>query len=117
MPRPRDSASTENHMTAAADYRRISVKPVSGALGAEIYGCNLAQLDDETFAEIRRAFAEYSVIYFHDQVITPEEQCAFAARFGPLTHHPLIKTLPDHPHVAPLIREADATGINFGGQW
>ena len=75
------------------------------------------RLDDETFAEIRRAFADYSVIYFHDQELTPADQCAFAARFGPLTRHPLIKTLPDYPDVAALIREPDATGINFGGQW
>jgi taurine dioxygenase len=98
-------------------YRRITIKPVAGALGAQISGVNLARLDEDTFAEIRRAFAEYLVIYFHDQEITPQDQCAFAARFGPLTHHPLIRTLPDHPHVAALIRDADATGINFGGQW
>ena len=101
----------------ASTYRRIKVKPVAGALGAEISGVNLARLDEVAVAEIRRAFAEYLVIYFHDQDITPKDQCAFAARFGPLTHHPLIKTLPEHPHVAALIREADATGINFGGQW
>lgn len=102
----------------ASDYKRISISPASGALGAEISGVDLSKpLDTETLAEIKRAFAEYLVIYFHDQTITPTQQCDFARNFGPLTKHPFIKTLPEYPEVAPLIREADATELNFGGQW
>ena len=41
---------------ARADYSRIKVEPVSGALGAEISGVNLAALDDETFEEIELAY-------------------------------------------------------------
>lgn len=102
----------------AKPYQRIRVLPISGALGAEIEGVDAARpLDEETAAEIRRAFAEYLVVFFRDQHLTPEQQTRFASIFGPLTKHPFIKTLPDHPYVAPLIREADATGLNFGGQW
>jgi len=103
--------------TPTAPYRRIKVEPASGSLGGIISGVDLAKLDDETFAEIHRALAESGVICFHDQKISPPEQMAFAARFGPLTRHPLIKTLDEYPDVAPLIRDADATGMNFGGLW
>ena len=98
-------------------YRHIRVEPIAGAIGAEISGVDLAKLNEDIFAEIRRAFAEYLVLCFHGQQISPQDQCAFASRFGPLTRHPLIKTLDDYPHVAPLIRDADASGMNFGGVW
>ena len=99
-------------------YRRIKVLPISGALGAEIEGVDASQpLNDDVITEIRRAFAEHLVIFFRDQTLTPEQQTRFATIFGPLTKHPFIKTMPDNPYVAPLIRDADATGLNFGGQW
>lgn len=104
----------------AGNYERIEVRPVAGALGAEIYGVDLScPLDDAFFAEIKRAFLEYLVIYFHGQSLTPQQYCAFASRFGQLTKHPFIKTLPDYPEIAPLIRDADDPGIalNFGGLW
>ena len=101
----------------SAPYRRIRVEPLAGAIGAEVSGVDLANLDDDTFAEIRRAFAEHLVLCFHEQDISPSDQCAFAARFGPLTRHPLIKTLDEYPYVAPLIRDSDAEGMNFGGVW
>src|SRR5690606_34177294 len=45
-----------------ADYQRIAVKPLAGALGAEIGEVDLSQpLDPETVAEIKRAFSEYLV--------------------------------------------------------
>lgn len=103
--------------TSTTPYRRIQVQRASGALGCVIGGVDLARLDDDSFAEIHRAFADHQVVSFHDQALSPEDQCAFAARFGPLTRHPLIGTLDEHPHVAPLIRDADATGVAFGGVW
>ena len=41
-------------------------------------------MDDETFAEIRAALDEYSVLVFHDQSLDDEKQTAFSRRFGPL---------------------------------
>jgi len=98
-------------------YKRITVQPVAGALGAEIGNVNLGRLDDEAFAEIRQAFAQYSVVYFRDQDITPKHQSEFTARFGPLTRNPMIKHLPDCPDVAAVIREPGTTGLAFGGKW
>lgn len=63
-------------------YKRITVSPVSGALGAEVSGVDLANLDDETFDELYRAWLAHQVIFLRDQSITPEQQVAFAERFG-----------------------------------
>ena len=55
-------------------YQHIDVKPISGALGAEIYGADLATLTDNAFTEIHDAFLEHQVIFFRDQIITPQQQ-------------------------------------------
>ena len=45
----------------------LDVQPVAGALGAEIFGVDLAQpLDNPTFSNIHQAFHEYAVIFFRD---------------------------------------------------
>jgi len=97
-------------------YSRIKVEPSSGALGAEIHGIHLAGLDDETFAEIHRAWLEHQVVFFRDQHITPADQAAFAERFGELDTYPFIAPLAEHPNVIPIIKEKD-TRMNFGGGW
>jgi len=99
-------------------YRKIDVQPLSGALGAEIGGVDLSrQIDDETFAEIRRAHGEFHVIFFRDQVITPEQHRAFGARFGEFDIHPFAAGLDDYPEVLPVVKEANDAGGNFGGAW
>ncbi len=52
---------------------KINVTPVAGALGAEISGVDLAELDDETFAEIHDAWLEHQVLLFHDQDLAPDQ--------------------------------------------
>ena len=61
----------------------IEVRPVAGALGAEIVNIDLAhELDDETIAAIRRAWLEHLVIFFRDQTLAPERFLKLARRFG-----------------------------------
>jgi taurine dioxygenase len=99
-------------------YENISVAPLAGALGAEIGGVDLAQpIDDETFAEIRRAHGEFHVIFFRDQNITPEQHKAFGARFGEFDIHPFAAGLDEHPEVMPVVKEANDHAGNFGGTW
>ena len=71
------------------DYNRISVEQVSGALGAEIGGVNVAdELDEETIGEIRRALLEHLVIFFRDQELSVDRHKAFTRRFGEIFIHP-----------------------------
>ncbi|MDJ0942471.1 MAG: TauD/TfdA family dioxygenase [Kiloniellales bacterium] len=103
----------------ASTYRRITVQPVSGALGAEIDGVDLAEpLDERQAAEIDRAFAAHKVIFFRDQKLTPEQQIAFSARFGVPERMPFIAPHPDHPEIIVVLKEADEAKIStFGGTW
>jgi len=61
----------------------LGVRPLSGAIGAEISGVDLgADLDDHTVAAIRRALLEHCVVFFRDQDITDDQQVRFATRFS-----------------------------------
>jgi len=63
----------------------MKVTPVHPCLGARVDGVDLAApLDETTFRAIFDAFQEYSVLVFHDQRVTDEQQMAFSRRFGPL---------------------------------
>jgi taurine dioxygenase len=97
-------------------YQLIDVRPIAGALGAEIHGVDLARLDDASFAEIHRAFLDHLVIFFRDQRINPEQQVAFSARFAPIGYYPFLKGLPDHPEVIEVRKEPEDR-LNFGGVW
>ena len=67
------------------DYQHISVKPLSGALGAEIEGVDLRDpFNDVTLKEINHAFLDHYVLFFRDQHLQPSEYLAFGRQFGEL---------------------------------
>ena len=95
----------------------IDIRPISGALGAEIYGVDLAQpLDNTVIKAIHKAFLDHLVVFFRDQSIEPDHQIAFAKRFGKLVEYPLLKGLDKFPEIVPVIKLPEETS-NFGGLW
>jgi taurine dioxygenase len=87
-------------------YQHIGVKPITGAMGAEVFDVDLsADLDAVTFVEIKRAFHSHLVLIFRDQKLTDQQQYDFSARFGPIIPHPYVKGLPDIPEIFKIIRE------------
>ncbi len=101
------------------EFRTFSVNPLCGAGGAEISGVDASKpLSAETVSELRRALADYCVIYLRDQDLTPDQQKAFARHFGPLAQTPFIQPLEGHPEMMRIVREPDeAKKLNFGGRW
>jgi len=73
-------------------------------------------LDDEAVTEIRRAFLDHLVIFFRDQRLTPQQQLAFAQRFGEPMAYPQLKGLPECPLITPVIK-LEHERVNFGGVW
>ena len=69
------------------------------------------------FTELRQALLEHLVVFFRDQTLTPEQQIAFARRFGPLEEHDFVKGMQDYPEIIRVVKEADETTLNFGGAW
>jgi taurine dioxygenase len=82
----------------------LQIKLLSEHVGAEICGVNLAaDLPDDIFEEIDDAYNRYSVLVFRDQKLTPEQQIAFARRFGELEISPRTQfALPGYPEVLVL---------------
>lgn len=94
----------------------LDVRPVTGRIGAEIAGVDLASpLDEATIAAIRTALLDWKVLFFRDQHgLDADRQLAFARRFGPVTTaHPTVPGLAEHPHVL----DVDAAGGNIAVQW
>ncbi|MGH6942330.1 TauD/TfdA dioxygenase family protein, partial [Hypericibacter sp.] len=105
-------------MTQPQPYKRFQLRPMAGALGADISGIDLATLDDAAFAELQRAFADYLVLHIHDQHLTPEQHVALTLRFGPTTRSPYIKHMEEHPDIIAVLKEADEAKIStFGNAW
>ncbi len=99
------------------DYGSIEVKPLAGAMGAEIIGVDLARpLANEQLKDIHQAFLDHLMIYFRDQDITPETQVRLANHFGKPAIYPFLKGLDGFPEVNALIRSPDDKKV-FGGTW
>lgn len=94
----------------------IDIHPVSGALGAEIEGVDLACLTDETFEEIRQAFWDHSVIFFRNQTLTPEQHIEFAERWSEINVNRFFKQIDGYPQVAEVRKEPDQKR-NIGRGW
>jgi taurine dioxygenase len=99
------------------NYRHIEVRPVAGALGAEVVGVDMArELDDEVVGEVRQAFLDHLVIFLRDQKATPPQQVAFARRFGEPMAYPQLRGLPEAPLITPVVK-LEHERNNFGGIW
>ncbi len=79
----------------------VSIHPFDSALGAEVRGIDLSRsMDGDSFAIVRDAYEEYSVLLFRDQELTPEQHIDFTRRFGKLEVHVLDQWLhPEHPEI------------------
>lgn len=80
---------------------RFTLLPSPAPLGNEITGLDLSQpLDAQTFAELREAYNQCSVLVFRNQVLTPEQQIRFSRGFGELEIHVMARyLLPGHPEI------------------
>ena len=96
---------------------RIEARPLAGAVGAEIVGVDLSTpFDEATFGEIRRALVDFGVLCFRGQQLTPEQQVAFARRFGALDVHPIVNGTDDIPELVRVLKPAGESA-SFGVGW
>jgi len=93
------------------------VRPIAGALGAEIHGVRLDRgLDAATVAAIRKALFDHLVIFFHDQDLPPERFLAVAQLFGEPIEYPFVRGIDGFPHIIRVAKLEHET-VNFGGIW
>ncbi|CAK1365720.1 (R)-phenoxypropionate/alpha-ketoglutarate-dioxygenase [Cercospora beticola] len=101
---------------ATASNGGLSVKPISGSIGAEIHGVNLATLDKSTADEIRKVWLKHKVVFFRDQPLTQEQFLGFGAHFGSPVPYPFVKGVDSFPEIIQVLKKEDEKN-NFGGIW
>jgi taurine dioxygenase len=95
----------------------LDLRPLSGSVGAEIAGIDLAEpLSDGLVADIRTALGAHGVLVFRDQALTPEQHIAAARRFGEINVNRFFGKLDGHPEIALVAKEPEQT-TNIGGGW
>jgi Probable taurine catabolism dioxygenase len=95
----------------------LDVKPIAGAIGAEIHGVDLtAPLSDDDIQAIRAVWLDHGVVFFRNQPLEPGAFQAFAERFGDVVEYPFVKGIPDHPMIIPVLKLPHEKH-NFGGIW
>ncbi len=67
-------------MTATTlDY---DIRPADAALGAEVHGLDLRQLNDATFKRLREVWLHHVLLVFKNQTLTAEDLVTLVKRFG-----------------------------------
>ncbi len=78
----------------------MTVIPTGAALGAEIRGIDVRDIDDTVFAAILTAWHGHQVLLFPGQDLVDEDLIAFSRRFGKLDHAPVQESFVEgHPEI------------------
>ena len=95
----------------------LDIRPIAGALGAEILGADLSRdLRADTIAEIRQAFLDHLVVFFRDQSLSPAQFMAFARCIGTPMEYPFVKGIEEFREITAVVKRPEQT-IAFGGNW
>jgi len=90
---------------------RLDVRQLSGSLGAEIRGIDLAKAGPADADAILALIAEHLVLFFPDQHLTPDEHIAFGRLFGKLEGHPNLAMQAERPEFFELRAESGAGAV------
>ncbi len=96
----------------------IEVRPIAGALGAEVSGVDMNDLGNQAFSDVHQALLDHQVLYFDDQSLDDDQLEELTQRFGPFGITPYVEGMQDHPDIIEVRKDADEVGVlNFGGRW
>ena len=99
------------------NYPHLQLTPASPALGAFVENIDLGQtLDDAVLAGLLQAHADYGVLFFRDQQLTPSQHIALAEQLGEINVNRFFAAVDDHPQIAEVRKEPDQA-FNIGGGW
>src|SRR6202047_4215844 len=70
----------------------IGVIPTGAALGAQVRGVDLRDLDASQFTVLKQAWHDHQVLLVRDQTLSDQDLIAFSRRFGDLDWAPVQET-------------------------
>ena len=80
----------------------LEITQLNGYFGAEVFGVDMADVDDATRDELRKAWLDHKVLVLRDQHISIEEHIAFGRLFGDLETHPFTEGIEGYPEIVKL---------------
>ncbi len=98
-------------MTIAPDRADLDVTRMSGSLGAEIRGLDLATVDAAGAAVVHELLMEHQVLFFPEQHLTPDQHIAFGRHFGELESHPNLDFESERPEFFELRAKNGKGGV------
>ncbi len=108
---PLDAAVT------ATGYEMLDVRPSTARIGAEIAGVDLTKpLSSRQIDELRRAIADFQVIFFRDQPLDHDSHKRFGQLFGELQYHSAVAGIDGHPEIVKIHGDADSRYV-AGEHW
>ncbi len=84
--------------------------------GAEVLGIDLNNLSERELAGVKKAYADYGIIFFRDQKITEDQHIAFAKKFGEIDINKFFPHIDGYREIARVGKEKEQK-TNIGGGW
>ena len=98
-------------MATATTMSALDIRPLTPAIGAEIFGVDLGAPDVANhIPAIRAALLTHKVIFFRDQHISAAQHIAFARHFGDLEIHPATPKDQANPEILRIAHGPDSRG-------
>ncbi len=96
----------------------LEIRPLSGALGAEIHGADVSSGHEPGLVErVRAALLAYGVVALRDQKLDDRRtQLEFGRQLGELDVHPIADGMEDYPEMIRVLKPAGEAAF-FGTGW
>ena len=94
----------------------MKVAPLSKALGVEITGVQMADIEGAALDALKMQVFENGVAVLRDQELSPDQHIAFAKRWGGIDVNPFFPTNSGWPEIAE-VRKSETQRVNIGGGW
>lgn len=92
------------------------IEKSKGGVGAHVHNVDLSKLTPSETVELDDAWAQYGVLFFRDQNLTPDQHLEFATRFAEVDINKFFKKVQGHPEIAQVAKEPEDL-TNIGGAW
>ena len=89
---------------------KITVSPLTPAIGAEIGNVDLGQVTDQEVIDIRAALLKHKVVFFREQTLSQAQHIGLARGFGELEIHPATPSSQSNPEVLHIAHGPESKG-------
>jgi len=89
---------------------KITVSPLTPAIGAEIGNVDLGQVTDQEIIDIRAALLKHKVVFFREQTLSQAQHIGLARGFGELEIHPATPSSQSNPEVLHIAHGPESKG-------